>query len=232
MSKIKDRIFEIRRRISNICSKINRDPASITIVAISKGRTLEQIKEVTEAGISDIGENRVKEGVLKFTRYSVSDSSCSVKWHMVGHLQTNKVKQAVGIFDLIHSVDSLRLAIGIDKQAARINKIQDILLQISTSGETTKFGLKLKGCLEVIKKIAELKNLNIKGLMTIAPLFDAPEKTRPYFKRLRELKDEITRYSILPTPYSILSMGMTDDFEVAVEEGADMLRLGRAIFEG
>jgi len=147
---------------------------------------------------------------------------------LVGHLQTNKVKDAVRIFDLIQSVDSLRLAAEIDKQAAKINKIQDILIEIKTSPEATKFGLKPNAAIEVIKEIAQLKNINMKGLMTIAPLVDEPEKTRPYFRQLRELRDYLRAMNY---ELGILSMGMTDDFEVAIEEGSNMVRIGRAIFE-
>jgi pyridoxal phosphate enzyme (YggS family) len=150
---------------------------------------------------------------------------------MVGHLQTNKVKDAVKIFDLIQSVDSLHLAEEIDKQAAKINKIQDILIEVKTSPEATKFGLQLEVVIEVIKGITKLKNLNIKGLMTIAPIVDNPEKARPYFRLLRELGDKINESRITNHESRILSMGMTDDFEVAIEEGANMVRLGRAIFD-
>jgi len=228
---VKDNIRKIRERISYICSKINCDSKSIVIVAVSKGRAVEQIKEAIEAGITDIGENRIQEAIIKYNSLQLTMLSSlePIKWHMVGHLQTNKVKGAVKIFDLIHSVDSLHLAQGIDKQAAKINKIQDILIEIKTSPEATKFGLKPDAAIEVIEKIAKLKNINIKGLMTVAPIVYNAEKTRPYFRMLRELKDQINQ--LTTHQLTILSMGMTDDFEVALEEGSNMLRLGRAIFE-
>jgi pyridoxal phosphate enzyme (YggS family) len=128
-------------------------------------------------------------------------------------------------------VDSLDLAVEIDKQAARINKIQDILIEVKTSPEATKFGLQLEEAVEVIQEIVKFKNINIKGLMTIAPIVDNPEKTRPYFRKLRELRDEINALSTVNSQLSTLSMGMTDDFEIAIEEGADTVRLGRAVFE-
>ena len=230
---IKENVFRIRQRILEVCSKINQDPGKITLIAVSKGRTIQQIKEAIEAGITDIGENKVQEAAAKynelFTRYSLLSTP---KWHMVGHLQTNKVKDAVKIFDLIHSVDSARLAQEIDRQAEKINKIQDVLIEIKTSPEATKFGLKPNEAIEAIKEISKFKNINIKGLMTIAPIVNEPEKARPYFRILRELRDRIndTPYAIRHTPY--LSMGMTDDFKVAIEEGSNMVRLGRAIFEG
>jgi len=220
---VKENIFRIKERI----------PDSVTIVAVSKGRTVEQIREAVAAGITDIGENRVQEAIVKQSSSGAQElrSSGALRWHMVGHLQTNKVKEAVKIFDLIHSVESLRLAAEIDKQAAKINKVQDILLEVKTSTEATKFGLKPKDTIEVIKVAAKFKNINIKGLMTIAPLLDNAEKSRPYFRMLRELKDKINELRTLNSELNILSMGMTDDYEVAIEEGSNMVRLGRAIFE-
>jgi pyridoxal phosphate enzyme (YggS family) len=222
---IKENVLKIKERISLICTKINRDPNTISVVAVSKGRTIDQIKEAIDVGITDIGENRVQEAVSKYKEIRNTEYARRIKWHMVGHLQTNKVKDAVKIFDLIHSVDSLHLAEEISKQASKINKVQDMLLEVKTSPEIAKFGLKPNEVIEVIKDIVKLKNINIKGLMTIAPVVDNPEKTRPYFRILRELKDTINNM-----PY--LSMGMTDDYQVAIEEGSNMIRLGRAIFEG
>ena len=229
---IKENILKIKERISLVCSKINRNPDSITIVAVSKGRTEEQIKEVIKEGITDIGENRVQEALIKYNEQPRTDNEQRTKWHMVGHLQTNKVKEAVRIFHLIQSVDSLHLAFEIDKQAAKINKIQDILVQVNTSGKNTKFGLKPNEIIEVIKEAAKFNNITISGLMTIAPIVDNIQKTRPYFRMLRDLKDEINELRTTNCKLQTLSMGMTDDFEVAVEEGSNMLRLGRAIFEG
>jgi len=227
-----DAILNIRKRIIGTCSKINQDPDSITIVAVTKGRTAGQIKEAITAGITDIGENRVQEALIKYNAMRTTPCAQRTKWHMVGHLQTNKVKEAVKLFDLIHSVDSIRLAKEIDKESAKINKIQEVLIEIKTSAEATKFGLKSDEALKVIKEIADLKNINIKGLMTIAPLVDNPEKTRPYFRILRELRDKINALRVTSYELRVLSMGMTDDFEVAIEEGANMIRIGRAIFEG
>jgi len=221
----------IRENISRIKARI---PSGVIIVAVSKTRTPRQLKEAIEAGITDIGENRVQEAFLKYNSLRTCGLANlrTIKWHMVGHLQTNKVKEAVKIFDLIHSVDSIHLAGEIAKQAAGINKIQDILIEVKTSPEAAKFGLEPDETAAVIKEISGLKNINIKGLMTIAPIVDDPEKARPYFRTLRELRDEINRLSVLKSPLSILSMGMTDDFGAAVEEGSNMVRLGRAIFEG
>ena len=151
---------------------------------------------------------------------------------MVGHLQTNKVREAVAIFDLIHSVDSLRLAEEINKQAARINKVQDILIEVKTSPEATKYGLMPQDAPAFVKDASGLRNLKVKGLMTIAPLADNPQQSRSYFKALREIFDYINGLSAPSQRLSILSMGMSEDFEVAIEEGSNMVRIGRAIFEG
>ncbi len=230
---IKDNILKVKGRIDATCSRINRGPGDIAIVAVTKGRTLDNIKEVLPAGITDIGENKVQEALLKYSGLTPSTYNLTpIKWHMVGHLQTNKVKDAVRIFDLIQSVDSLRLAQAIDKEAARIGKVQEILIEVKTSSEATKFGVKPEEVRELLEEAEKLKNIRVSGLMTIAPLVGNPEQARPYFRRLKELFDDFnTRYTTHGALRE-LSMGMSDDFEVAVEEGANMLRLGRAIFEG
>lgn len=229
---INQNLLEIRKRILAACSRAKTDPGLVTLVAVSKGRTSEQIRQAIEAGITDIGENRVQEASLKYKQFSpVNRGPSVIRWHMVGHLQTNKAKDAVAIFDLIQSVDSMRLASEIDRQAARINKIQDILLEVKTSPEAAKFGIKPEDAVEVLKKISALKNTSVKGLMTVAPITDKPEEARLYFRMLRELRDKIYELRVAGCELRILSMGMTDDFEVAIEEGSTMVRLGRAIFD-
>ncbi len=236
---IKDNILKIRARISSACSRINRNPAEVDIIAVCKARSIEQIEEVLDSGVTDIGENRVQEALLKYNQLPVLNQRTielknqrTIKWHMVGHLQANKAKDAVKIFDLIHSVDSLRLAIEINKQAVRINKVQDILLEVKVSSEAAKTGFKPEETVGAVKQIVDLPNINIRGLMTIAPLVGDPEKARPYFKLLRQLRDKINELQVMSYELRVLSMGMTDDFEAAIEEGANMVRLGRAIFEG
>jgi pyridoxal phosphate enzyme (YggS family) len=222
---IKENILKVRVRITRACIKAKRNPESVAIVAVSKGRVIEEILEVINAGITDIGENKVQEAILKLKKLP------AVKLHMVGHLQSNKVKEAVKIFDLIHSVDSEELALEIDKQAARIGKVQNILIQVNTSGEESKFGLRPQDLTENFLIIKALKNVSIRGLMTIAPLVDDPEKVRLYFRRLKELREKIYELKVADPGSLALSMGMSDDFEVAIEEGADMVRIGRAIYE-
>ena len=229
---IKDNLSKVYQRISSACSKINIRPDYVTIVAVSKGRSVEEIKETVESGVTDIGENRIQKAFSKYDNLKPKTYNLSpIRWHMVGHLQTNKVKDAVKIFDLIHSVDNTHLAAEIDKQALKINKIQAILIEIKTSPEATKSGIKPDEAIEVIKEIDKFKNINIKGLMTIAPLADDPQKARPYFRMLRELMDKINALHVTRNRLHVLSMGMTDDFEIAIEEGSTMVRLGRAIFE-
>lgn len=228
---IAENILKLRERINFICSTLSKAPAAIKIVAVSKGRKIEEIKQVVQSGIDDIGENRVQEGAWKHQGLCVDSQCLDTRWHLVGHLQTNKAKEAVKIFDLIQSVDSLYLAQEIARQAAKINKIQDVLIQVKTSAEATKFGLKPEAVVEITREIARLQNIKIRGLMTIAPLMDNPEKTRPYFRMLKEIFDGLNNLEATAQGLEILSMGMSDDFKVAVEEGSNMLRLGRAIFE-
>ena len=243
-------IDKIKQAVFALCAKAGRNPREITIVAVTKGRTVEQIREVIAQDLADIGENRIQEALIKYdtipaARYaprlnpalsslkesSSDDRKGGVKWHMIGHLQTNKVMEAVRLFDLIQSVDSVRLAEAISKEAGKINKHQDILLEVKTSPEESKFGLKPEDTFAVFHKISQLPHLNIKGLMTIAPLADNPKTSRPYFRTLRELSNKIEWRPETSDHRPIVSMGMSDDFAVAIEEGANMIRLGRAIFE-
>jgi len=229
---IRDNIGKIRERVRVACVKANRDPAEVTIVAISKGRTVEQVKEAVEAGITDIGENRVQEAALKYKALS------TIKRHMVGHLQTNKTKDAVGIFDLIQSVDSVRLAQEIDKQAAKIGKVQDILVEIKVSHEETKTGLTVRAGIDAIIGMIKLPNIRIKGLMTIAPMMSSAEEAKPFFKELISFRNKLNEFGLqqsdgkkLSEEMKIVSMGMSDDFEAAIAEGSTMIRIGRAIFD-
>lgn len=224
--------MRLEAEVASLCASLGRNPQEITIVAVSKNRGVGEVREVLAAGISDIGENRVQEALLKYNELRTMNHELrTIKWHMVGHLQSNKVKDAVRIFDLIQSVDSLRLAEEIDKQAARINKIQDVMIEVKTSEEATKFGIAPDKTFELVNKIQQLKNIKISGLMTIAPLAEDPQEGRPYFRRLRDLLEEMNELRAMSYEPRTLSMGMSDDYRVAIEEGANMLRIGRAIFE-
>lgn len=215
---IKENIERVNGRIAGVCAKVKVNPDKITVICVTKGRLVSQIQEAVSLGLKDIGENRVQEALIKYGQIS------DVKWHMVGHLQSNKVRDALKIFDLIHSVDSVSLAQEINKQAFKINKIQDILLEVKTSPEVRKFGFKPEVLVEVCEEIVKFKNVKIKGLMTIAPEVDNVNEVRPYFSKLRQLRDQLN-------PGWLLSMGMSGDFEAAIEEGADIIRLGRVIFQ-
>jgi len=227
MPMIRDNFLHLRQRIEKAALRVGRDPAMIKLVAVTKSRDLRQIHQALEFGVTDIGENRIQEALIKYRELT---DQRPIKWHMVGHLQTNKAKEAVGIFDYIHSLDSLHLAEELDKQAGRVNKLQDVLLEVNVSGETAKFGVPPQDAPTLVKEISRLGHLRLQGLMTVAPISDDPEKSRPHFRALRELKDKINQ--LTNNPLTVLSMGMSDDFEVAIEEGADFIRLGRAIFEG
>lgn len=216
---IKENIEKVRQRIFEICAKVKTDPSKITILCVTKGRSIGQILEVVSLGIDYLGENRVQEAAEKYKFVP------QAHWQMVGHLQSNKVREALKIFDLIHSVDTVSLAQEINKQALKINKIQDILLEVKISPEVRKFGFKPEVLVEVHDEIMKFENVKIKGLMTIAPWVDNTNETRQYFSKLRQLRDQLN-------PAWLLSMGMSSDFEVAIEEGADIIRLGRKIFEG
>ena len=223
---IEENITRIKEKVNKICNKAGRNPEEITIVAVSKGRTAREIEQAVSSGIANIGENRVQEAIEKYKQLSDLTNSKKIRWHMIGHLQGNKAKDAVKIFDLVHSVDTLKIAEEISRQAEQINKTQDILLEINVSGETSKFGFKAEETIQAVKEISKLNNLNIRGLMTIAPEGNS-EEARHCFKTLRELMEKAREKN---QQLEILSMGMTDDLEIAIEEGSTMIRLGRAIF--
>ncbi|MBA7478521.1 Pyridoxal phosphate homeostasis protein [subsurface metagenome] len=210
-------LHDVERRIAQAAQRAGRSPAEITIVAVTKGLTAQAIEAALEAGIRHIGENRVQEAREKIAR--LSNLQPCPTWHMVGHLQTNKVKTAVEIFDIIHSIDSLRLA---EALSGRARNTVPVLLQVNISGEEPKSGFSEAELPKAAEDVARLPMLEVKGLMTIAPLVSDPEEVRPIFRRLRELRDSLG--------LEHLSMGMSDDFEVAVGEGATMVRIGRAIF--
>ncbi len=213
-------------RIKAAAISCNRDPESIRLVAVSKTVPADRVREAINAGVTTLGENYMQEAREKFNALS----SYNVSWHFIGHLQTNKAKYAVRLFDLIHTVDSLKLALELNKQSRKINKIQQILIQINIGRESSKSGIYKQDALKLIKEISGLENLTIKGLMTVPPFFDNPEKVRPYFSALCILRDYIKEQAVKNVSMEELSMGMTGDFEAAIEEGATLVRIGTAIF--
>ncbi len=234
LSFIRNHVQELRTRIAAAAVRSKRDPESIVLVAVTKTYPIEYIQAAAEAGVTVIGESKVQEAREKASLLQQAASRPRVEWHLVGHLQTNKVRPAVELFDMVHSVDSFRLASEIDRRAYTKDKVMPILIEVNTSREKSKYGIDPDDTLEVVKRIAELKNVRIKGLMTIGGLTAATAgdevRTRSYFRRLRELRDFVADQKISNTDMAHLSMGMSSDFEIAVEEGATMVRIGTAIF--
>ncbi len=218
-------ISDIRERIAAACERAGRQPHEITLIAITKTQPVSAIREAVSAGIKVLGENRVQEAEAK-----VSNLGAEVSWHLVGHLQTNKVKKALSLFSVIQSVDSLRLAQEIQRHAEVSRQTVRVFIEVNTSGEATKFGIEPKLAPELAKRIVELQNLRLSGLMTIGALTAQTGIIRSCFQKLHELRDEIRETNVLDTDFLELSMGMTDDFEIAIEEGSTMVRIGRAIF--
>ena len=216
---------EVEHNILQACQKVGRSRDEITLIAVSKTQPLSVILEGYQEGIRDFGENRVQELVEK-----VDPLPDDIHWHMIGHLQRNKVKQVVGKVKLIHSVDSLRLAETIESESEKKGLISDVLLEINVSGEESKFGLKINETLPLIKKISSFNHIRVKGLMTMAPFTDNPESNRKFFFDLKKLSVDIAKENLDNITMRVLSMGMTNDYPVAVEEGATHLRVGTGIF--
>jgi len=222
---IKKNLERINDKIKKAALRVNRSHEEIKLVAVTKTATIEQIKEAISAGVKIIGENKVQEAIEKYQIVSAD-----IDWHLVGHLQTNKVKYAIEIFDCIHSVDSIKLAEEIDKRSLQFGKITNVLIEVNVSGEETKYGIKPEEVEPFLKEISKFSRIRVRGLMTIAPIVEDKEEVRPYFRKLRELSKEIKSKNLKNVKMDYLSMGMTEDFEVAIEEGANMVRIGRGIF--
>jgi len=222
---IKENIQLIEDRIDAACKRSGRRAEEVTLIAVSKTRPVEAIREAMQAGIMTFGENRVQELIHKADMINES-----LNWHLIGHLQRNKVKYMIDKVCLIHSVDSYQLAEQIQKEALKADKIINILIQVNIANEDTKFGAKAEQASKLISQIAKLSNIRVKGLMMIAPFVDNPEDNRIYFKYLKKLNVDIKSKNIDNVTMEVLSMGMTEDFEVAIEEGATMVRIGTGIF--
>ena len=223
---MKERLARINKRIADAAIGCGRIPESVRLVAVSKTVNADRVTQAIDAGAAILGENYIQEARDKFnTLYERS-----VQWHFIGHLQSNKAKYAVRMFDLIHSVESFKLAKALDKEARKNGKVQDILIQVNISREETKSGITETDAVELIEQISGLENLRVKGLMTMPPFFDAPEQARPFFHQLARLRDRIVERNIPGVSMQVLSMGMTGEFEVAIQEGATLVRIGTAIF--
>lgn len=222
---LKENLAEVQSRVEQACKRAGRDVAEVTLIAVSKTKPITDLQEIYNAGVRDFGENKVQEMCDKMEKMPKD-----INWHMIGHLQRNKVKYIVGNVALIHSVDSYRLAEEINIQAKKKGLVVPILVEVNIADETTKFGVSKEDAMELVRQIASLDALSIKGLMTIAPYVVDPEENRAYFRKIKELSVDIDNQNIDNVSMDILSMGMTGDFEVAIEEGATMVRVGTGIF--
>ncbi len=218
---------KIFKKISHAAMRAGRNPEDIKLIAVTKTVSVDTIKGAVDIGLRIFGENRVQEAQKKIQDLRLKIQNSNIQWHLIGHLQKNKAKFAVQLFDLIHTVDSIELAEELNKQSEKIRKIQNILVQVKLSEEETKHGVSEDKLFSLLERINNLNNLKLEGLMTVPPYFDDQEYARPYFSKLRKIRDEAEKKGfILPE----LSMGMSNDFEVAIYEGATMVRIGTAIF--
>ena len=220
---VDENVQRIRQRIVSACARSNRPPEEVTLVAVTKTFSSRSIRDALASGVRDIGENYIQELTGKYAELSRED----IRWHFIGHLQSNKVKHIVPWIHCIHSVDSVALGKEIAKHAETSGRTLSVLIEVNTSGESTKFGVSPDSAHSLAQQLNELKNISVDGLMTIGPFLPDPEASRPSFRRLANLKSDIAKAGI---PMRHLSMGMTNDFEVAIEEGATMVRIGTAIF--
>jgi pyridoxal phosphate enzyme (YggS family) len=243
MSAIKENLLRVMERMEKAARKVGRDPTEIKLVAVSKTVEAARIKEAIKAGVSILGENYIQEAQKKIEE--IGRPACTepasrslaegrrfgegrpVSWHFIGHLQSNKAKYAIRLFDMIHSLDSNPLAEELNRRAEQADRVIKVMIEVNLSKEATKFGTDEERLLNLCKRIQNLKNLSLEGLMTMPPYFDSPEMGRPYYIALRELKERMTKERI---PMKELSMGMSNDFEIAIEEGATYVRVGTAIF--
>ena len=224
---INSNIATVLRRIEQACRRCGRDPETVNLIAVTKTVGSDRIKEAVQAGVMFIGENRVQEAWQKF-----DEVGKEVAWHMIGHLQTNKVRRVLKFADMVQSVDSLHLAKALHVESEKLNREIDVLIQVNTSDEESKFGLSPAQVADTVDEMSSFGRVKIRGLMTIGAFVPNPEQTRPSFRKLRELRDTIAARQIKGVEMQELSMGMTNDFEVAIEEGATMVRIGRSIFGG
>lgn len=223
---IAENIQNIRENVKKTCFRVGRDPQSVELIAVSKTFSIDHIKEALNAGVTDFGENYVQELVEKKNALLGKP----IHWHFIGHLQSNKVKYIADWIHLIHSVDSVTLAEEIHKRAVKFNRTIDVLVEVNTSAEATKFGVNPAKAIEVIKRVAAFTNIHLKGLMTIGPFTSVTSQSRAAFKLLKNIFDKANAENLLPQPMTVLSMGMTHDYEIAIEEGSTMIRIGTAIF--
>ena len=222
---IRENIEHVENTIDEACRQSGRNRSEVTLIAVSKTKPVPMLQEIYDENIRDFGENKVQELVEKY-----DELPQDIKWHMIGHLQRNKVKYVVGRAALIHSVDSVRLAEAIDQEAEKKGIVMPVLVEVNVASEESKFGVRVEECADFIENIAKMEHISVEGLMTIAPFVENAEDNRKYFAKLRELSVDISAKNIDNVNMRDLSMGMTGDYEVAIEEGATMVRVGTGIF--
>lgn len=222
---VKDQYCEVKERVRQACLRSGRDPKDVTLIAVSKTKPLEMLLEAYDAGARDFGENKVQEILEKYPEMPED-----ARFHMIGHLQRNKVRQVIDKVSLIHSVDSLRLARQIEEESAKAGRITPILLEVNVAREESKFGFFMEEVERAAEEIAAFSHIVVKGFMTIAPFVENPEENRKVFQDLYQLSVDITNKNIDNMSMGVLSMGMSGDYEVAIEEGATMVRVGTSIF--
>ena len=222
---LKDQLQEVEKRIQAACDRAGRKREEVTLIAVSKTKPVETLQEAYDLGVRIFGENKVQELTAKYEALPKD-----IDWHMIGHLQTNKVKYIIDKAELIHSVDSLKLAETIEKEAAKHDLIADILVEVNVAEEESKFGMKMEEVIPFVEKVSAFPHVRVRGLMTIAPFVEDPEENRSIFADLHKLYIDIKKKNHDNDTVSVLSMGMTNDYEVAIEEGATMVRIGTGIF--
>ena len=222
---LKDQLQEVEKRIQAACDRAGRKREEVTLIAVSKTKPVETLQEAYDLGVRIFGENKVQELTAKYEALPKD-----IHWHMIGHLQTNKVKYIIDKAELIHSVDSLKLAETIEKEAAKHDLIADILVEVNVAEEESKFGMKMEEVIPFVEKVSAFPHVRVRGLMTIAPFVEDPEEYRSIFADLHKLYIDIKKKNHDNDTVSVLSMGMTNDYEVAIEEGATMVRVGTGIF--
>jgi len=225
IDQVRDNLLRIQERIERACRRSGRSPTDVTVIAVTKYLDIEQMSRLLDLGVAHVGENRVQAAMAKYQKLGERGT-----WHFIGHLQTNKVRDVVGRFSYIHSLDRLSLAQELDKRATISGKPVECFLQVNVSGEETKSGINPQDVMHFVETLGNMKYIRVIGLMTMAHKTGDPEETRPIFRRLRELRDKVREMGIPNVPATHLSMGMSGDFEVAVEEGATYVRLGQILY--
>lgn len=223
--QIRENVAIVKERIATAAKRSGRTASDVTLLAVTKRVSLEDIRSAAEAGVKVIGENKIQEAKTKFLHLGPS-----LSWHMLGHLQTNKVRPAVAMFNMVESLDSVRLADSLDREAALFERTLDVLIEVNIGGEAQKFGVVPENALTFLRYVESKENLRLNGFMAMAPYVDDVELVRPLFRKLKQLFDEARQSVKNPEHWSVLSMGMTQDFEVAVEEGATLVRIGTGLF--